>query len=167
MVHYLRNLLHLQIVGSLFLWYFKKFFHCALIQFHTFAQVAYVQLCKNILEVHSVHVLQVSWNGWQCGLWILVNTSHFFPHAWTFFIGHIIINYPLFECGNWIHNCICAGNGHIILQTLLKLFSWDSDVEVWGKMSSHFIFSSSFYTVCLFAQYNDWSKCTSDSCMLW
>jgi len=43
-----------------------------------------------------------------------------FPHVEIFFLGHIITNYPLLELGNWIHNCICAGSGCLILQTLQK-----------------------------------------------
>jgi len=49
---------------------------------------------------------------------ILLNTSHYFPHVETIFIGHMHINYPLLVCGCWIHNCICAGSGCLILQSL-------------------------------------------------
>jgi hypothetical protein len=48
------------------------------------------------------------WNEGYCCFWILVNISHFFFCLETFFIYHIIINYPLLECQNWMHNCICA-----------------------------------------------------------
>ena len=79
-------------------------------------KVMYVQLCQNIMEVYNIHVLQM-WNDGQCGLWILFNIAHYFPHVQTIFIGHIHINYPLLECGCWIHNCICAWNGCHIADT--------------------------------------------------
>ena len=32
----------------------------------------------------SIHVFHMSWNDAHCGLWILVNTSHYFPAVHTF-----------------------------------------------------------------------------------
>ena len=61
----------------------------------------------------------------------LLTSLIFFPHIEIFFIGHIHINYPLLECGNWIHNCVYAGCGCLILQTLricpLEILSWKFD----------------------------------------
>jgi len=51
-------------------------------------------------------------------------------HVETVFVGHIIINYPILEFRNCIHNCICAGSGCLILQTLQKLCTCDCEVEV-------------------------------------
>jgi hypothetical protein len=39
------------------------------------------------------------------------------------------INYPLLESGNWIHDCICAGCGCLILQTLKK-HTFDTEVDI-------------------------------------
>ena len=127
----------------------------------------YIHLCKIIMEVQSIQVIQMSWNVGYCGLWILVDTSHYFSHVETVFVGHILINYPHLDFGNWMHYCICAGCGCLILQTLQKLSTCDSEVEVWGQMGSHFIFSFSLYILCLFTHHNDLAKCMSDSCGLW
>jgi hypothetical protein len=48
--------------------------------------------------------------------------SHHFPHVETVFVGHMFINYPLLECGNWIHNCICAGHHFIIYSIPIIIF---------------------------------------------
>jgi hypothetical protein len=126
-VHYLRGHHHLQTVGSLFLCFFFKvsfvnWFNFTLGEIgtrtHTHTLNIYVQQCKNILEAQSIHVLQMSWNYGHCVLWILFNTSLYFPNVGTVFVGHIHINYPLPLCGNWIHNCICAGCCFLISQTL-------------------------------------------------
>jgi hypothetical protein len=98
----------------------------------------------------SIHVLQVYWNDIHCGLCILVNSSHFFPHAETFCIGHISISYPLLECWNLIHNCICAGSACLTLQTLQKPSISNPEVEVRGTHGSHLVFSSSFHSMSLY-----------------
>jgi len=75
-------------------------------------------------------------------------TPPVFSAMWKhFFIDHIMINYPLLECGNWIHNCICAGSGCHILQTIQKPSIWNHEVDVWGKESSNFNVSSSFHSM--------------------
>ena len=73
--------------------------------------------------------MQLSCNDGHCGLLILFNTSHFFPHVETFCVGHIIINYPFLEFGIWIHNCTCAGSGRLIFQMLQMLSIWDYEVK--------------------------------------
>jgi len=74
MVHYLSNYHHLQIMGSLFLWYFKKIFHCALIQYYSWAKVMYVQLCKNILFENIVY--ELCEDSWYCAY-----CDHSFHHT--------------------------------------------------------------------------------------
>jgi len=56
-------------------------------------------------------------------------TPLYFPHVEIFFMYHIIINYSFFEFGNWIHICICAGSGCLILQTLQNPSIRDHEVE--------------------------------------
>jgi hypothetical protein len=52
-------------MASLFLLYFEKICHCALIQLHSWAKVTYVLLCKNISFENTVYVLYPGWT--RCG----------------------------------------------------------------------------------------------------
>ena len=75
-------------------------------------------------------MLHMSWNDGQCGLWILVNTAHYFPHDETIFIGHVLITHFLSVDVGYI--IVYVLEVAVILQTLQKLSTWDSEVEVWG-----------------------------------
>jgi len=44
-------------MGSPFPWYFEKIIRCALVQFHTWTKVMYVQYCKNISFENTVYEL--------------------------------------------------------------------------------------------------------------
>ena len=93
MVHYVRNLHHLRIVWSLFLWYFKRIFHCALIQFHTWAKV----IMSNCARIFCKFRVLICFKCLE-----MIDIVVYFPPCRNIFIGHIIINYRL-GSGNWIH----------------------------------------------------------------
>jgi len=121
----------------------------------------------------------------------ICNTCHF-PTPSNIFYSHII-SYRVLECLEchvtlivcfpsrwwcavnvekndkfWIRYIIfiCAGSGCLVLQTLHKPSTWENKVEVWGKESSHLIFSSSFhsmspYTSSWFSQVYVWQLCAT------
>ena len=106
----------------------------------------------------------MSWNDGQCGLWILVNTAHYFPHVETIFIGHIYVNYPLLECGCWIHNCICAWSSCHIANTSITVHLRFWSGSLWtGEFTFHFfsfhIYIMSLYPTQWWSQVYVWQLC--------
>jgi len=74
-------------MGSLFLLYFEKIFHCALIQLHSWAKVTYVQLCKNISFENTVYGLCED-------IYIYIHTHtyiHRYTHTYLFYAQWIYI----------------------------------------------------------------------------
>ena len=68
--------------------YFRKSHVCPVMQEYIFLMFRVFMYCRCL------------WSDGHCGLWILVNTSHYFSHVERFIISHISINYPLLEFGN-------------------------------------------------------------------
>jgi len=85
-----------------------------------------------------------------------------FPHAETFFIGHIIIDYPILGSGNWILDCICA----VLNYKHLRNHPYETMKWKFEESTVHILLIPIPSTVRLLTHQNNSDKSISDSCVI-